>query len=369
MSAYRVRFSWRPRLCRLLALPPLAAFVLVAVIAGAQSLNRPSVASGQGYCGGSYPPVGAGCPPTGYQYCADNGIAIIPNGQSCMTSVSYSCGGVPYAAPITCNSTSSGCGIPAPVSAPQPCVAATTAGTAYPGSAYPAAWPPMIGSGYPGAALSPFSGATNASGYSGAGYPTAAAVVSPYAGVASPSAPAASLSAASPNALYPAAASSQGFLVNYVAGWNLVAGPSGTILGGTAGPLYTLGPGDATYRVLPPGSALTSGAGAWAYFSANTSTGIQLANSASLTIPLPAGQFVLIGNPGDTTATVSGADAVLVYDASTASYQQSTYLVAGEGAWAISLRGGQATLTNGPAARGEQPRNTTLQPAPDLTAR
>ena len=52
-------------------------------------------------------------------------------------------------------------------------------------------------------------------------------------------------------------------------------------------------------------------------------------------LQVPAGQFVLIGNSGDTMATVSGADSVLVYNSSTGSYIESTQLAAGQGAWAL----------------------------------
>jgi hypothetical protein len=140
-----------------------------------------------------------------------------------------------------------------------------------------------------------------------------------------------------------------GFAVSYAVGWNIVAGPTGTTLTGTSGPLYTWGSGATAYGTQPSGSALSSGAGAWAYFDAGTSTTIGLANPGSITVQLPAGQFVMIGNPGDTMASVSGADSVLVYNSSTGKYNQSTQLAAGQGAWAISMNGGTATLSNSPA--------------------
>ncbi|HTE84063.1 MAG TPA: hypothetical protein VK821_04970, partial [Dehalococcoidia bacterium] len=140
-----------------------------------------------------------------------------------------------------------------------------------------------------------------------------------------------------------------GFGVSYAAGWNMVAGPTGTTLTGTSGPLYTWGSGSTAYGTQPSGSALSAGIGAWAYFRATTSTTIGLANPGSMTVQLPAGQFVMIGNSGDTTATVSGADSVFVYSSATGSYNQSTQLAAGQGAWAFSFNGGSATLTNSPA--------------------
>jgi hypothetical protein len=54
----------------------------------------------------------------------------------------------------------------------------------------------------------------------------------------------------------------------------------------------------------------------------------------------------MIGNPGSTTATVSGADSIMTYNASSSTYQQATSLQPGQGAWAISYGGGTATITN-----------------------
>jgi len=326
---------------------------LLALIAGHPSLARPQAALAQSYCTGSLPSISAGCSAaSGYQYCYQNGIQIVPNGQSCSTAIAYLCNGVAYASPVTCDGPGAVCGGASSVSMGQACTAPMTAPWGYPNPAYTSPMSTTAGS-FPGATY-PSTISMTAGSSPGATYPSIVPVTS----------------GAYPNAGYPAAipmttgsylsatnasaSGAQGFLVSYAAGWNLVAGPTGTVPTGAAGPIYTLGPGDATYRALPPGSALSGGAGAWAYFSANTSTSIGLVNPASMTVPLPAGQFVLIGTPGDTTATVSGADAVLVYDASTSTYHQSTLLAAGEGAWAVSMNGGQATLTNAPAARGAE---------------
>jgi hypothetical protein len=53
----------------------------------------------------------------------------------------------------------------------------------------------------------------------------------------------------------------------------------------------------------------------------------------------------MIGNPGNTTATVTGADVVYIYDGS--QYRTVTSLTPGQGGWAISVAGGVATITNG----------------------
>jgi len=140
----------------------------------------------------------------------------------------------------------------------------------------------------------------------------------------------------------------QGFSVSYAAGWNIVAGPTGSTITGNSGPLYSFQPGDTAYQVDPAGSPLTGGAGAWAYFNSGTTTTIGLVNAGSVSVQLPAGQYVMIGNAGDTPATVSGADSVLIYSPSSGNYVQTTQLAAGQGAWAISMRGGLATLFNSP---------------------
>jgi len=328
----------------------VAAFAVLALSFAAQSApiggSRPlaglQIASAQSYCPGSPLSISANCSAgSGYQYCYQNGVQIVPSGQPCNTAVAYSCNGVVYATPVTCDGSGGACAGAGAVYVGQPCTGPVTSAALYPSAAYPSATPltaaAYLGAIYPNAAYASAAPMPPV-GYPGTAYPAVAAMTtSTYPATTSPSAWA-----------------PQGFLVSYAAGWNIVAGPTGTVPTGAAGPLYTLGPGDTTYRTLPPGSALSSGAGAWAYFSANTSTNIGLVNPASMTVPLPAGRFVLIGNPGDTTATVSGADAVLVYDTSTGTYHQSTLLAAGEGGWAVSINGGQATLTNAPAARGAE---------------
>lgn len=73
--------------------------------------------------------------------------------------------------------------------------------------------------------------------------------------------------------------------VTYQAGWNLVAGPAGTVLTGAAGSLYTYQANDSSYEVLPVSTALTAGVGYWAYFPSTTmvtqaASSVQTANAA-----------------------------------------------------------------------------------------
>jgi hypothetical protein len=136
-----------------------------------------------------------------------------------------------------------------------------------------------------------------------------------------------------------------GVAVSYASGWNIVGGPTGTVVPAAVGPLYTYQAGNTAYQQLPPGSTLTAGQGYWAYFNSATSGNIPTAAGQTLTITLPAGNWIMVGNPGNTSATVTGADVVYTYNA-TAGYQQTTTLLPGQGGWAISVLGGSATVKN-----------------------
>jgi len=145
-----------------------------------------------------------------------------------------------------------------------------------------------------------------------------------------------------PNAVVPPA----GEALTMPAGWDMVGGPSGTVITGNSGPMYAFSPGDTTYTVVPNGSPLQSGMGYWAYFNQPTTESLAIGNSTATNTDLPPGQFVMIGNGGNTTATVSGADTVLTWDGT--SYTQVNQLNPGQGAWAISQFGAQASIVNSP---------------------
>ena len=129
-------------------------------------------------------------------------------------------------------------------------------------------------------------------------------------------------------------------------GWNLVGGPAGTVFNGALA-LYTYQAPDTAYESLPTATVFASGIGAWAYFSAPATISLPQASSAlPALVTLPAGHFVMVGNPGCTTATVSGADEVLMFNPSSNSYTSTTTLAPGQGAWAVSTKGGTLTMTN-----------------------
>jgi hypothetical protein len=134
--------------------------------------------------------------------------------------------------------------------------------------------------------------------------------------------------------------------VTFAPGWNIVGGPNGTVINGNVGPLYTFGPGSTAYQIVPPGTPLQAGVGYWAYFSVPTQAVILSASSNVTTVSLPAAQYVLIGNPGNTTATISGVDVMYIWNGS--SYQPATQLQPGWGAWVFAWSGGLAQITSAP---------------------
>lgn len=139
-----------------------------------------------------------------------------------------------------------------------------------------------------------------------------------------------------------------GVSVTYPAGWNIVAGPTGTVLPGVAGALYSLPPGVTSYLTLPGTSPLQAGTGYWAYFNASTTITLPVASSTSVTVQLTPNQYALIGNPGNTTATVSGTSlSVLLYSPTGGGYTPMMQLPPGQGAWVASPYGGAVTITSG----------------------
>jgi hypothetical protein len=145
--------------------------------------------------------------------------------------------------------------------------------------------------------------------------------------------------------------------VFYRPGWNLIAGTTGdittarTIIVGTDAPLYTLQAGDTSYESIPSSTPLEPGIGYWAHFPLARSEVLPpVYRPQPTTKSVPAGQWVMIGNPFAITADVSGADAVYSYSALLGStgYQSTTQLEAGQGGWAYSAAGGAITFTPTP---------------------
>lgn len=146
-----------------------------------------------------------------------------------------------------------------------------------------------------------------------------------------------------------------GIEVTFPAGWNLVSLPAGTSLSGIAGPLYTFQPGDTSYETVQPAQGTRSGVGYWAYFPADTTVTLATGNNAPMQMPLPAGQWVMIGDPsGAQWATVSGTDAAYYYDTRSGytsgvnCISQCTNIAPSEGVWVYSAAGATLTITLNP---------------------
>jgi hypothetical protein len=135
---------------------------------------------------------------------------------------------------------------------------------------------------------------------------------------------------------------SPGFSVNYPAGWNLVAAPNGTSIPNTSGPLYTW---QAGYGAYQSAFSTQAGWGYWAYLPTGGSVSYPYTGPQTITRALQPGQFVMIGNSSSSPATVYGADIVYTYSPYSG-YQQTTFLQPGQGAWAFSFSGGNATITS-----------------------
>jgi hypothetical protein len=117
---------------------------------------------------------------------------------------------------------------------------------------------------------------------------------------------------------------------------------------GSDAPLYALPPGSSAYQTLTTAASVPNGQGYWLHMPSAAQVSLAQVAAGSATVQLPAGATVLIGNPGDTPATVTGADVVWVYDAASG-WTQTTTLNPGQGAFAESAAGGTATISYGAA--------------------
>jgi hypothetical protein len=131
--------------------------------------------------------------------------------------------------------------------------------------------------------------------------------------------------------------------ITYPAGWNLIAAPTGTVITGASLPLYTWQNGDVAYA---SSNTTQPGFGYWAYFPAQSTIVMTVTAPTTITKAVLPNVYIMIGNAGSTPATVSGADVVYIYNP-TSGYQTTNVLQPGQGAWVLSLSGGNVTLTNG----------------------
>ena len=137
--------------------------------------------------------------------------------------------------------------------------------------------------------------------------------------------------------------------VTYAAGWNLVAGPTGTTMTGALGPLYTYQASDSNYETIN-GSVLTTIEGFWVYFSSATTITLPLASGTTTTsLTLPVNHYVMAGNPFSRPATFSAPGATIDTYSPATGYATATGTVTlgvGQGAWVLSSTGGTLTITS-----------------------
>jgi hypothetical protein len=135
----------------------------------------------------------------------------------------------------------------------------------------------------------------------------------------------------------------QGVSVSYQPGWNLVGVPAGTKLPVEAD---AWDPANARYSAVAAGTPLEGGQGYWAYFTTSTSVPLSTPQILPARREAPAGAWVMVGNPSPATpASVGGADAVFAWNPAAGAYETTARLQPGQGAWAISLRGGTITVS------------------------
>lgn len=135
-----------------------------------------------------------------------------------------------------------------------------------------------------------------------------------------------------------------GVSITYPAGWNLIGVPPNTTLPAAQSSLYTYQAGDTAYQVA---QSPQPGTGYWIYFAAPATVTLPFTGPQVITRTLPAGQFVMVGNPGSAAAILSGADVAYTYDSATG-YQPTNQIPPGQGAWVLSNAGGTLTITSGP---------------------
>jgi PKD repeat protein len=157
-------------------------------------------------------------------------------------------------------------------------------------------------------------------------------------------------------------AAPQNVQVTYQPSWNLIAGGAGLPSSSIAAGPYAFPAGASDYQTLTAGQPLQSGAGYWVDLSASTTVSLPDTSSSQSSEPLPAGQWVLIGNSTGSSLTVTGADAVYAYNPTAGTYQQATTLSAGQGAWAYSASGATASFGR-PVAALPRPSNEEAVPA------
>jgi hypothetical protein len=126
---------------------------------------------------------------------------------------------------------------------------------------------------------------------------------------------------------------------DYPAGWNLISG-YGSMPSGALGPLYTYNLASGGYDMVSATGQLDPANGYWAYFPCPIRrTRCAACPPVPLTVTLPAGQYVMIGNPSSFPIATTQTDATIYLYDPVSGYHQVTTLGTGQGAWVYSAGG------------------------------
>ena len=167
----------------------------------------------------------------------------------------------------------------------------------------------------------------------------------------------------------PAPVSAGGQTAQVHAGVNLIGVPAGTDLS-AATAVFALNSAGNGWTLLS--GAASAGTGYVAFFDQDTTIALPAGSNSAMTQTLPAGVWMLIGDPSGTLpAKVSGADALYTYDAVAGKYVTATQLLPGQGAWVWSAKGATITITpqqpGAASAPSPSPVPQATQPAANPT--
>lgn len=144
--------------------------------------------------------------------------------------------------------------------------------------------------------------------------------------------------------------------VTYPAGWNLASGPSGDVLAGAVLPIYTFQATDTSYESITT-NVIQAPDGYWAYFAGSTTITLPVVSGTTQSVTLPSNHEIMIGNPFDRPATLSGSTSpawVLIFNTQANTFGpwtradsgQTVQLAAGQGAFVFAAGGGTLTITS-----------------------
>jgi|GEM_PF-5406450 len=130
-------------------------------------------------------------------------------------------------------------------------------------------------------------------------------------------------------------------------GWNLLGGPTGTRFPGATA-VFAYPPGADAYQPVM-GATRSAGLGYWVYYPAPGQPLFAPETICTITWSAEPGVPFLAGNPSATTsARITGAAVVYVYDAALQAYQAATTLAPGRGAWVYPDASGVVTIDASP---------------------